>query len=603
MSGTEGFVSQKYLLLILLSVTNAWAHAPAPSGVGGNLGGHQSCTGLTVHHAGMGGLATNEGQASSTLRRQCTQAQLDRDRTVACSAFERGNIVISGLEDFPYNLPTDGRTLQSFDSGMVATTEAYLRTYISEVVESEYLGVKDILDKRDFQIDAFAPRPMQCTSDGVEPPHRILRNVQRTTPQLASATILGAMYGMNQQSSYYFFTTTTPEYTPYMQRLQRSYPALFQPRNRTEPLVSLMRQYMGDGFKADRQRSATYEETFDAFETLYMNNEEFSHAFDDATDEIFDDYRAFLQTKMATLCNTSLQSLISSFPGIFDQALLDMTPEQRAIANLHLCRKPYYYNATTNDSDCDGQADKADSEPLDPFKPNAKFSRKGTAMQDPPYGSDYDYAVERDAAANTVKLKTQLTFDYSGMSSADRTLFEAKLVKCKQKLATSLTGAFDQLKTTVPYLDSASALELDINFVPSAPGGGDFKMHSCYCTDCPNVADPETGFYGLGQSYIPKSKCLADLTAAQKTAIAAARPGETVENIWRTREDAGNLTGGSSCHTIVHEVYHRLGLPDEYVDQTTYPYNQVGCNIMGEGSTMKLEPRQLQSILSPVTCR
>ena len=53
--------------------------------------------------------------------------------------------------------------------------------------------------------------------------------------------------------------------------------------------------------------------------------------------------------------------------------------------------------------------------------------------------------------------------------------------------------------------------------------------------------------------------------------------------------------------TIVHEIGHKLGLPDEYAADY-YPFNLVGehDSFMNNGRNVK--PRHIGSILSPRKC-
>jgi hypothetical protein len=118
----------RFLILIGLIASSVSlevrAHAPAPAGVGGGAGGNQTCDGLDVHRSGLGAVSTNESQAESILRRQCTSQQQQRDRRAACDAFAVGNVVIPTLDDFVYNLPTDGRTAAAFQTGIQTAVHA-----------------------------------------------------------------------------------------------------------------------------------------------------------------------------------------------------------------------------------------------------------------------------------------------------------------------------------------------------------------------------------------------------------------------------------------------------------------------------------------------
>lgn len=62
------------------------------------------------------------------------------------------------------------------------------------------------------------------------------------------------------------------------------------------------------------------------------------------------------------------------------------------------------------------------------------------------------------------------------------------------------------------------------------------------------------------------------------------------------------MTTNTDCKTIKHEILHHFGLPDEYSDVRSYPYNQTDCNIMGDSYLAEheqIKERQLQEILNP----
>ena len=72
------------------------------------------------------------------------------------------------------------------------------------------------------------------------------------------------------------------------------------------------------------------------------------------------------------------------------------------------------------------------------------------------------------------------------------------------------------------------------------------------------------------------------------------------------RENAANLTLGSTLGTIRHELFHQMGNnDDEYVD-SAMEFNPIGefNSLMNnsDGRGARLYPRHVQEILSPIKC-
>jgi hypothetical protein len=72
------------------------------------------------------------------------------------------------------------------------------------------------------------------------------------------------------------------------------------------------------------------------------------------------------------------------------------------------------------------------------------------------------------------------------------------------------------------------------------------------------------------------------------------------------RQNAANLTLGTSLGTVRHEILHQLGLRDEYEDQRSYVFNEIGEHnsiMRSSGSlTSRLYPRHIEQLTSVVRC-
>jgi hypothetical protein len=194
-----------------------------------------------------------------------------------------------------------------------------------------------------------------------------------------------------------------------------------------------------------------------------------------------------------------------------------------------------------------------------------------------------------------------MDFDVSSLSDSSREAVVSKINSCKGKVDEGLVGAFEEMKEIFSSIDKDKKMKPDISlkYNQTATNFETFKIHECWCTDC-DVEFPA----GSGNK-IPKDTCYKDLTDAQIAFIktqAKSKYGEDAEAnwLWRNRADAANLTPSVGCHTIVHEIYHNLGLPDEYLDRAIYPYSRVDCNIMGAGGkdNFELKGRQMFKILA-----
>ena len=336
----------------------------------------------------------------------------------------------------------------------------------------------------------------------------------------------------------------------------------------------------------------------DAFDALYQNDDEFEKKINKEIEEIKTSYGKDLKKKLANICKSNPMDIQKDHPAIFKQAILDMNDRERLGANQYLFKQKDYYNKDKYDSDCDGKVDSKDIDPRNPFSPDPKQSQSGRNVSNPPFGSKYKYKVK--VHNGEVKLNTKLTFYTSSMSKEDAESFKAKVVSCNSKLEKSMNNSFENLKKENTNYSGKLNTKIDVSFGDySSPS---FNVNECFCSDCKDqVIDPDKK--SIFTNYIDQKTCWKDLSLTQKEAVRKKFP--EAQYRWRNRENASNLTINVSCRTIKHEILHRFGLPDEYSDRKSYPYNRVACNLMGENSNKGdlIEGRHIESIISPEQCK
>ncbi|MBI2519010.1 MAG: hypothetical protein HYV97_01275 [Bdellovibrio sp.] len=542
-----------------------FAHVPSPAT--DNLFSTPASDGGTSH-SGMGRIASDAFEANEAVRETCTRSILSKNLSSICQH-------LTVLDQPPLLF------LVNFFSQ--TNTTSYLRDYVASVLKSEYL---------DNVPGEPAPLPdLSCLTSLPPAPHAEIRKSTHFKYNTISATIIDQIYGGYNLS---LIGGLDLEYTKaeYVDRLHRAMPHLFWPENRTTQLVSLMKRHLGDHWTPNAHSVGQHEAIKSAYDTLYnAPNSNFKKEVDQAIINIETDYTANIHSQLSNVCNMSPEQLFKNFPGIFDQAIIDMNQTQRAMANIYLCRQSYYYDPHEFDTDCDGIFDDDDPAPDHPFDPNNEFRQQGRRMDDPPFGSDFDYQVKFNKKKNTINLTLDLGFDTDELSQDEKTEFYNTLKTCRASFEGDIEAAFTKASGSLPWLKNAK-INLYFNFEE----GNDFAVHRCYCADC-HVPDPDgIEVIFAGRSEIPNTTCKKDLTPKQKDAVLAAGTH------WRDRQDANNVTATTECWILKHEMLHRLGLPDEYVDKKSYPYNEIGPNNSIMNSGEEILPRHVERILRPERC-
>jgi hypothetical protein len=518
------------------------------------------------NHSGMGSIYKNAYEAEIKLRKQCQKSP---------TIVELGKFCQKASSDLNYS---SNMTLNDVAAG---ATNLYFKSYTSDVLISE------------IKISGENPYPLPACLKGVNSnsaPHLSARESAMEPSNMVSAGVLMEIYDGHIFSS---------GFENYTERLTETFPLLFKPKSRGQGLADFVEDSLGDKYDYSNKDGRSHSDIMDAFNTLYSNDEEFEKNLNQKVEKIKKSYARDLKNKLANICKSDPMQIQKDHPAIFKQAILDMNDNQRVGANQYLCKQKDYYNKDKYDSDCDGEVDSKDIEPGNPFSPDPKQSHSGRDVSDPPFGSKYDYDV--NVKNNEVQLSTELTFNTSSMTKDEAASFKKKVVECNQKLESSMNSSFEKLKKENSNYSGKMNTKIDIKF-------GDFRSPSfnvtkCYCADCKDrVVDPDDSTTLIFiTNYIDHTKCWDDLTDNQKEAVKKVFPEGSGR--WRNRANAANLNDAVSCRTIKHEILHRFGLPDEYSDRNSYPYNRIACNLMGDYSGGDLiEGRHIESIISPEKC-
>lgn len=519
------------------------------------------------NHAGMGSIYKNEFEAEIKLRKQCLRKPDQKELNKYCST-ERMNqnaSIFTSAKDLSYG-----------------SNYLYFKSYAADTLASEIL-------LNGGQIHDL-PKCIQKHMSK-NPPHRNARKSILNTENLASASVLMEIYDGG------FFST---EFEKYTNRLEASFPVLFKPRSRSTTLLSMIKDGLGSKFDFDNSDGRSHEDIMDAFRTLYSNDSKFKDKINNEIKNVKNSYKNQLKKNIEKVCNSTPMDIQKEYPAIFKQAILDMGHQQRLGANLYLCDQKEYYNPNEYDSDCDGKNDSEDIFPNDPFSPSPSQNHKGRSVQNPPFGSSYDYNVKMNK--DVINLETNISFNLSTLSKDEQERFKVKVGQCTEDLTSSMDKSFMDLKRTNANFSGKLKSKIKLSYGNSSSSS--FSVAKCYCSDCKDrVIDPEKTSF-IFNSYIDHKTCWDDLTEKQQQAVKKVFPN--AKKRWRNRENAANLTTEVDCNTIKHELLHRFGLPDEYSDRNSYPYNRVACNIMGDAYNSEtknlIEGRHIEAIILPESC-
>lgn len=507
-------------------------------------------------HSGFGNFATTDFEASEKLRKSC----LPDDIALYASQIN--------CQPAPRDLPVKF----FLQGGSKALTLMKMRAYAFSVLEDE---IKTILPKNNGNY-------IKCNNsfNYEPPPHKLVRDNAKSSMNAMSAALLYEMHSGEKN---------------YARRLKINYPYLFNPDDQTESLLDFVKKELGNAYDA-KGSMRSHNLTMRAWQAKMDVDLKFKSTFDQKLIQIKNRYARSLIKKGNNLCFATLENIQNSFPGIFDQFLIDLPDNERVYSEYALCNEKFYYDSSKYDTDCDGYSDINDPSPSDPFQPKNSHNQSEAIYRDPPFGVGVDYNIAKKD--NIINLSTSFDFSAEGLSEEEKVIALYNIIQCRDNLKEKLISTFNQFKIDKPEF-STSQLEVKLEIrEDTLLTISEFEIHKCWCSTC--RVRYKKGV--LFDSYIPKGTCREDFSEEMVSALSDKELNPNGAS-WFSQEDAANLTlaSSSNCKTIEHEFMHKLGLPDEYL-ASYYPFNLIGehDSIMRSGDNIK--DRHIAAILSPKEC-
>lgn len=544
----------KAVLLLLLIAVSAEAHqgmhAP-PIDVTNSHG---------KSHSGFGNYGVDDYDASERLKKSCTHTDMKESAEGLCV------------------MPEDRAEVRSLALQLSApVVMPHLKNYAASVLYSELKLANP---------ETKIPPPECATLNPA--PQQELRASAMSTKNLASASVLMDVFSGP-------VTEWKHNTRPYLVRLRQNYPLLFYPSDRQGKFLALLKGAAGQTYTSDSDDIFAHHTNMTAINAALATDKELGKKLLREIDNMKRYYARELENELASVCAASPMSLYGRYPAIFNQALLDMTPAERKMANLFLCPQPFYYNDLNTDSDCDGLVDRYDPAPRNPFNPKSKHSVSGKGDQDPPFGGQFEYELE--STLSKVSISRKISVNFPGGDAASKAKFMEGMRACVTQMKNQFQEVYKGIAAKNPLFQGKA---LDFNIELEEKKEADFTIHKCWCSTC--KVKLESGY--IWDSYIPKNTCRNEFTPAMEAAIKDEKLNPLKTNrTWMSQADAGNLlySTAGDCNTIKHEILHRLGLPDEY-NADYYPFNRIGphSSVMNSGSEV-LE-RHLTALLSPQKC-
>jgi hypothetical protein len=556
-------------LLLTLSV---YAHMPDEKPIS-----MRNASGIS--HTGFGNYGSTDFEAMSRLKVKCLDEDIQGYKQLLCDK----NLVKNEKGQFSSTISIASESSFTIN----------LRNYAANILSDEISGMPGSYDVN----------PRQCggASNRLSPvPHKRARERARKTINAVSASLLMEQFGGDDN---------------YVARLRRNYAYLFQPSAKWEELNDLIEDGnddysgLGDAYNDSGSDVFAHRNTMQAFESRYNIDKNFRQMIDTKVAEIQAGHESYLAAQLDKVCNFSPEQIKKTSPAIFDQYLVDLNEKDRVVANYYLCQQDFYYDASSFDSDCDGEVDEDDPAPADPFSPNRNYSIDEGIYDDPPFSDSTNYEIERGTGSgqNEVTISTDLTFDFAdGISAKEKSEYLQFVKGCADNLERSLeAGASAWAAGRAGFKDKTIKFDFTLRETEFYESSS-FDVHRCWCSTCKVRSDLGV-FY---DTYIPQDRCRADFSEEEVSALkdrnlnpnGASNP----ESNWFTQADAGNLivkrrNPAKDCKTIKHEIMHQMGLPDEYT-AGYYPFNLIGeeDSLMRSGEV--IYDRHFGSLLSPRAC-
>lgn len=596
--------------LMSFFVSNVFAHGGVAPPVDSTNSGGQS-------HSGFGNLGGSDYEASQVLRKRCVDEDMESYITKIEAACQERN------PSFSFS---DMATL--LDTGASLMTRNKLQSYAASVLASDAYMMGSPDNPMSY------PSPSSCHGIGTirKPPHEEVRESALSVENAVSAALLDAVYNVGTSDVY-------------RERLKRNYPYLYTPavdnfqqvvgsgksalfpfnegifnfslsslipeiesipmsdRGRTKvtagvfQIMKQLKNGLGNAF-LDNGNMFDHSTTMAAFDAKMQTDPIFKYKIEKIVKELQKEHSRFLTKKLDKICQMSMEDIARSFPGIFDQFIIDSDELDRSLARYSLCQKDFYYNPNTFDSDCDGVKDSKDPAPNDQFNPEPSFTVTKDNHLNPPFIGGGTRNIKK--VGNTILVKRPLSIQLpNGIADNVSKNALSALQACNSTLGSTLESAYQELAKDQPQYQGVD-FKMEFVFEQTTTGSPDFMIHKCWCSTCSVWYNDPT----LGRTKIPKDTCRADFTPEMLAGLndATLNPDPNLRS-WMMQEDAENLTIASlgDCKTIQHEMMHTVGLADEY-SADYYPFNLIGehDSLMNNGE--KLFARHIGDLLSPMKC-
>ncbi len=404
----------------------------------------------------------------------------------------------------------------------------------------------------------------------------------------------------------------------YFDRLKLNYPYLFKSSPQNQGYDSLLDALTREGLTVPTEdmNEGDVRLHSNALKTIMATldrNPTMKQTMQDKLAAVLQDYGQNLKRDInpaSKICSITPKDLMSRYPQIVNQALIDLPLDQRKTVSSSLCKIKAFYDPDKYDTDCDGLVDSRDGSPQDPFRPNTDTHLNFTSSENPPFGSSIDYRLIKENNRISILLDVNLNPD-AGLPPEKKAAFFSKMRSC---LGTDLVNEFktnfEVLKQAKPQaFSSQDVLNVEFNIQENSSSDA-VAIHNCFCSTCKLTYN-----YNGQEKTVPRHYCLNEIKNAiipsgeslsqdemntiKSAFLAQSRNGLSPGNVWWEQEDALNLTPNTDCGTMKHETIHRLGLPDEYVSGY-YPFSRIGVsNSIMNNQNKSVLPRHLARILSP----
>ena len=311
-----------------------------------------------------------------------------------------------------------------------------------------------------------------------------------------------------------------------------------------------------------------------------------------------------------------LQNIIASRPNVIRQFMLEEKPEDRALAKSLLCKNGYQ-SYIKDRNPCAGVT----GGPL-PGKRPVVVKQKTTNTY--PFASYNGAIISQPTPQSPRSFSLGINFvlgpNMGGVPNATSLMnqaarkFEAdsnKFLNCQvgaegSPQSYSPPGANRAIPCPPdPKLKKPPGMNFNIKFNVAPPGSVPPKpkvsIHQCYRAEI----SWDHGVTAASNCQRVRQYAVNECIRAGKTATECDRITPPVGDPSLNRADSGNLTLNSKLGTLRHEVLHKLGLKDEYIDPGM-PFNPIGedNSIMrySRHPNAKLYPRHLDELIAPTKC-